>query len=84
MLVPLRRADHPVGLLLTDVAEGGPADRAGLIVGDVVIRIGHVSIVDQESLPAAILRLSPGAAVEIDVLRGGEPRRFTIVPTERT
>jgi serine protease Do len=83
MLVPLRRADHAVGLLLTDVAEGGPADRGGLIVGDVIVGIGHVPIVDQESLPAAILRLAPGAAVEIDVLRGGEPRRFTIVPTER-
>jgi serine protease Do len=82
-LVPLRRFDHAVGLLLVDVAEGGPADRGGLIVGDVVVGIGGAPIVDQESLPAAILRLAPGAAVDIDVLRGGEPRRFTIVPTEQ-
>ena len=83
LVVPLRRADHAVGFILTEVAEGTPADRAGLMVGDVVVGIGATRITDQESLPAALLRLTPGAAVEIAVLRGGEPRAFTVVPTER-
>jgi len=83
MLVPLRRPDQTFGVLLTEVEEGTPADRAGLLVGDVVVRIGGVAIADQESWPAAVLRLVPGEAVELGVLRGGEPRRFTVVPTER-
>jgi hypothetical protein len=33
-------------------------------------------------VPAAVLRLSPGQAVEVSILRGGEPRHFTVVPTE--
>ena len=83
LVVPLRRQDHAVGFILTEVAEGTPADRAGLMVGDVVVGIGETRITDQESLPAALMRLAPGAAVEIAVLRGGEPRAFTVVPTER-
>lgn len=83
MAVPLRRADHETGFLVSEVAEGSPADRAGLIVGDVIVAIGERDVIDAESVPAAVLRLKPGEAVEIAVLRGGEPRRFTVVPTER-
>lgn len=83
VVVPLRRADHAVGFLLTEVAEGTPADRAGLLVGDSIVAVGGTRVTDQESVPAALLRLTPGAAVEIAVLRGGEPRAFTVVPTER-
>jgi serine protease Do len=83
LTVPLRQGGPAAGFLLTEVAEGSPADRAGLMVGDIIVAIGEVTVVDAESVPAAILRLQPGGAVEIAILRGGEPRRFTVVPTER-
>jgi serine protease Do len=83
VVVQLRREDHQVGFLLTEIVEGTPADRAGLILGDVVVAIGETPVVDQESVPAAIMRLNPGDAVTISVLRGGEPRSFVVVPTER-
>jgi S1-C subfamily serine protease len=83
IVVPLRRADHAAGFVLTEVGDGTPADRAGLMVGDVIVGFGGTMVTDQESLPAALLRLTPGQAVEVAVLRGGEPRSFTVVPTER-
>lgn len=83
IVVDLRRPDYPTGFLLTEIVAGTPADRAGLIVGDVVVAIGGTVVTDQESLPATLLRLNPGDAVTIDVLRGGEPRSFVVVPTER-
>lgn len=81
--VPLRQPVYAAGYLLTEVAEGSPADRAGLMVGDIIVAIGDTKVTDNESVPAATLRLRAGEAVEIDVLRGGEPRQFTVVPTER-
>ena len=72
-----------MGFLITEVIDGTPADRTGLIVGDVVVAIGGRAVTDQESLPATLLRLVPGEAVELATLRGGEPRRFVVVPTER-
>jgi serine protease Do len=83
MLVQLRGARQPVGFLLNDIVEGAPADRAGLNVGDIIVAIGEAPVTDQESIPAAMLRLVPGEAVAISVLRGGEPRAFVVVPTER-
>jgi serine protease Do len=83
MIVPLRRPGQNLGFLLTEVLEGTPADRAGLLLGDVVLGLNNEPVVDDESIPAAILRLVPGDAIEVAVLRGGDPRRFTVVPTER-
>ena len=83
LTVPLRLPGHEAGFLLTEVAEGSPADRAGLMIGDIVVRVGEVDVTDNESVPAAVLRMNPGEAVEIAILRGGEPRQFTVVPTER-
>jgi serine protease Do len=79
----LRRAGYSAGLVLTGVVEGTPADRAGLIIGDVIVAVSDVIVVDQESLPAALLRLKPGEPITIDVLRGDELRSFVVVPTER-
>jgi S1-C subfamily serine protease len=53
------------------------------MIGDVIVAFGEISVVDQESLPAAMLRLRPGEPVTISVLRGDELRTFTVVPTER-
>lgn len=79
----LRRGGFATGLVLTGVVEGSPADRAGLIVGDVIVAFAEVTMIDQESLPAAMLRLKPGEPVTVSVLRGDELRSFTVVPTER-
>ena len=81
--VPLRRPDAEFGIVLTAVEAGSPADRAGLIVGDVIVAIGDTAIIDEESLPASVIRLLPGEAVDLHVLRGGDPRTFVVVPTER-
>jgi S1-C subfamily serine protease len=83
LTVPLRQAGFSAGFLLSEVAEGSPADRAGLMVGDIVVAIDDAEVEDAESIPAAVLRMNPGAAIEVAILRGGEPRRFTVVPTER-
>jgi serine protease Do len=82
-VVDLRGQPQPVGFIVTEVTTGSPADRAGLLVGDVITRVGEYDISDQESLPAATLRLVPGNAVTVEIVRGGEARAFTIVPATR-
>jgi len=84
LMVPLRGSEAGAGLLLTEVEEGSPADRAGLLIGDIMTGIDEMRITDQESLPAAVLAMEAGRAVSIAILRGGDPRHFTVVPTERT
>lgn len=71
------------GFLLTDVVAGGPAARAGLIVGDIVTRFGGDAVTDESAIRQVLEAAEPGMALAVNVLRGGEPRSFTVVPTER-
>lgn len=57
------------GLAVTSVEEGGPAEAAGLIVGDVLLGLAGSPPHDVESFQEA---LSGDAAVSLRVFRGGE------------
>jgi S1-C subfamily serine protease len=83
VVAALPNGPQPAGFVLTDVIDGTPAARAGLMIGDVILSIAGEAIVDQESIPAAMLRVEPGQEVEIGLTRGGEPRSFVVIPTER-
>ncbi|MEZ4504817.1 MAG: trypsin-like peptidase domain-containing protein [Thermomicrobiales bacterium] len=83
VVAALPNASQDVGFVLTEVLDGTPAARAGLMIGDVVLSIAGHQIVDQESIPAAMLRVQPGDEVEIGLTRGGVPRTVIVIPTER-
>lgn len=70
------RGDYSAGMVITSIDAGSPADQAGLIIGDVIVGAGGASLVDEESLPAALLRL--GWPLHLLILRGGEPRDIDV------
>jgi S1-C subfamily serine protease len=54
-----------------DVVEGGPADRAGVRTGDVVIGVDGLTVGDPSDIAAAITDKRPGEEVEVKVQRNG-------------
>ncbi|HUG39620.1 MAG TPA: M28 family peptidase [Longimicrobiales bacterium] len=62
------------GVLLGGVREGGPADRAGLRKGDIIVRVGDVEVKDLYALTDALRKYRPGDEVPIAYLRDGTPR----------
>ena len=71
------------GLLLTAVEDGSPAERAGLLQGDVVLGFDGQDVETEDEFQNRLFNLRSGEAVRLAVLRGGEPREFTVVPTAR-
>lgn len=68
------------GVLVNDVLEGSPADKAGLKQGDVIVGFKGEKI---QSLPSFRLKVasSPvGKSAEVEYLREGKPRTTTITP----
>jgi serine protease Do len=65
--------DREAGLMIVAVEAGDPADRSGLLVGDVLLGAGGEPIEDVESLLGALARAGgAGDKVRLRVLRGGE------------
>jgi len=71
------------GTLVVRVYPGDPADRAGIQVGDVIIRVGDTPIVKADDLNRAIGLLLEGTVVEILVLREGEQTALTVTLGQR-
>jgi serine protease Do len=76
------------GVLVCDVIRGGPADKAGVKSGDVIIRVGdnNVYVRYNEQMPAynrMVAALPVGQAVKVSVLRDGQPLDVTVTPTDR-
>ncbi len=66
------------GLLVTDVVEEGPAYRAGLRIGDLILAVDGVGVNDAESLSELTAHLSPGKAVSILARRRDEVIAFAL------
>lgn len=60
------------GALVGDVEKGGPAERAGLQSGDVIVRAANAEITHARDLTRAVARNAPGTKVDLVVRRGGK------------
>jgi serine protease Do len=61
------------GALVSMVESGGPADKAGLQPGDVIIKVGDHDVNYSADLPAQIAMLKPGTSTRLEVIRKGKP-----------
>lgn len=70
------------GIYVYDVVSGGPAAKAGIRAGDIIIEFAGRTINDVGTFVALISEMSPGDSVNIKVLRGGQQLEFTITLVE--
>jgi serine protease Do len=73
---------QPVGAILSDITPASPADKAGLRVGDVIVRIGSKPAKDTRAVMRAVAVVPAGASVSVDVWRGGQEKQVTVVVQE--
>jgi Do/DeqQ family serine protease len=73
---------RPVGVMVTEVYEGGPADKAGLRRGDLVTEIDGREVFDEKGLKFLAAIKSPGESAELSFLRGGKSlsKRVRLAP----
>jgi S1-C subfamily serine protease len=86
--VPRRHAvvagvDNKMGALLAQIEPDGPAAKAGLLPGDVVVRLDGVVVNGVDDLIRVLDRDRIGRTLEMDLLRMGRLRAIDIHPIER-
>ncbi|RPH66768.1 MAG: DegQ family serine endoprotease [Burkholderiales bacterium] len=70
------------GALVRSVESGGPAERAGIEVGDIIQRFGDKQIERSSDLPRLVGGTAPGSKVPLVVWRRGEHKQLTITVGE--
>jgi S1-C subfamily serine protease len=82
-LQPVEVSEHQKGLIVLSLESGGPAAKAGVLIGDIVLSLGGKDVEDTEDIQAALDGHAVGTAVVAVLSRGGESRSVSIVTGER-
>ena len=67
------------GVLVRSVAGASPAERAGIERGDLIVRAGAEDVDGVDVLYRALDGVTPGAALELELLRGTDERRVSVI-----
>jgi serine protease Do len=70
------------GALVRNVEAGGPAERAGIEAGDIILRYDGRPIERSTDLPRLVGNTKPGTRVPVSVWRKGSQRELTVTVAE--
>ena len=68
----------PQGALINAVEPDGPADDAGIVPGDVIVRFNGQPIIDSGDLPHVVGAIAPGKKVKVEVYREGKSKTINV------
>ena len=71
------------GVIITGVLQDGPAARAGIRPGDVIVRVGDKSTDNVSALLSAVAALKPGEPAAFQLQRGDAQLELNVVPGTR-
>jgi serine protease Do len=78
----------PQGALVNSVEKGGPADKAGVEVSDIIIKFDGKAVVSSSDLPRIVGATRPGSKASLQVWRKGAAKDLTVtvaeIPAEKT
>jgi S1-C subfamily serine protease len=81
--VERHKLSRDAGLVVVSVADGSPAESAGILIGDVVFAANGQPLRRPTDLLDALTTVADGASVELEHLRGAAIMKSTVTPTDR-
>jgi S1-C subfamily serine protease len=82
-LVKQHELSDDAALLIVSVADGSPAESAGIFVGDVLLEANGKSLSRPTDLLDALASVPDGEALRLKVLRGGAVKSVSVTPSDR-
>jgi hypothetical protein len=83
VVMGLRLGDATDGLRVDNVVPGGPAFKAGVKAGDVVVGLGDAELRDPQSFFPTLVQFKPGEQVVLKVRRGEQYLAFPVTLVKR-
>jgi len=82
-LVERHSLPNDIGLMVVSTEPGGPGDRAGVLIGDVLVAVEQTPVGDPAELLAFLGGDRIGKQVGLRIVRGGEPVDVSLTVGER-
>lgn len=71
------------GVLINDVIDGHPAEKAGIKAGDVILSIDGIVTSDANSLRNTVASITPGKKVPVELMRNGKKMTLQVTLASR-
>jgi serine protease Do len=68
----------PIGVLVSDVVEDSPAEKAGLKEGDLILKYNGKDVKSTSHLQAMVISTEPGTKVKLEILRRGRHKTIEV------
>jgi len=84
-LPPAQRAGKTQerGLLIVRVDDDSPAQKGGLLLGDILVALDGQSVSETEDLQAVLTSNRVGKAITVEVIRGGTLQTLSVTVGQR-
>jgi S1-C subfamily serine protease len=79
-----KELEQETGLLIVSIESDSPADKAGLLVGDIVVALDEESVEQMDELLAMLTGERVGKAVPVQIVRGGQLQNVDVTVGERS
>jgi len=66
------------GALISEVESGSPAEKAGLLRGDIVLELNGKPLKDQRELQLTVSKMVPGTTVNLTIMRDGKQQQIAV------
>ena len=70
------------GARVIEVERDGPAERAGIAPGDVIVRIGEAEVKHAQDVTGVVIGAEPGTRIPIDIVRNGQRATRVVLLSE--
>ncbi|MDH4322020.1 MAG: DegQ family serine endoprotease [Desulfobulbaceae bacterium] len=70
--------NRPIGALVGEVSPGGPAEKAGIMGGDVIVAYDGKEVTQMSMLPSMVAQTKVGATVNVTVIRDGKNKSLPV------
>jgi len=70
--------DRPIGALVGEVSPGGPAEKAGILPGDIIVEYKGTEITQMNMLPTLVAQTPVGETVNVALFRNGKKKNVSI------
>ena len=71
------------GVIITGVLQAGPAAKAGMLPGDVIVQVEEQAVRNVSEMMTAVAALPPGTEATFHIQRGNDSLTLAITPSER-
>jgi serine protease Do len=82
-LAPALGIPKDSGELVRSVVPGGPAGRAGLVQGDVIVKVNGQQVTPDQTVSYLVANTTVGSRIPLEVIRGGKRGTVTVEVAER-